>query len=67
MDFGPYFNDWLRESAIRVARIEMRGDEAALVVMAEGDDNVRNSLETSACKTNEEHTAARSFFAGPPM
>jgi hypothetical protein len=43
VDFGPYFNDWLRESAIRVARIEMRQDEAALVVMAEGDDNARNT------------------------
>ena len=41
-DFGPYFNDWLRESAIRVARMEMRLDEAALVVMAEGDDAGRD-------------------------
>ena len=43
VDFGPYFNEWLRESAIRVARIEMSRDETALVVMAEGDDNTRNS------------------------
>jgi hypothetical protein len=43
VDFGPHINDWLRESAIRVARIEMRRDEAALVAMAEGDDNARNS------------------------
>ena len=42
MDFGPYFNDWLRASAIRVARMEMRLDEAALVVMAEGDDAGRD-------------------------
>jgi hypothetical protein len=42
VDFGPHFNDWLRESAVRVARMEMRRDEAALVVMAEGDDSARN-------------------------
>ena len=42
VDFGPHFNDWLRESALRVARIEMQRDEAALVVMGEGDDNARN-------------------------
>jgi hypothetical protein len=42
VDFGPHFNDWLRESAVRVARMEMRADEAALVVMAEGDDSARN-------------------------
>lgn len=43
VDFGPHFNDWLRESALPVARLEKRRDEAALVVMAEGDDNARNS------------------------
>jgi len=43
VEFGPAFNDWLRASAIRVARLETRLDEAALVVMAEGDDNARNS------------------------
>ena len=42
VDFGPYFNDWLRESSLRVARMEMRLDEAALVVTAEGDDSARN-------------------------
>ena len=42
VDFGPYFNDWLRESSIRVARMEMRLDEAALVVMGECDDEARN-------------------------
>jgi hypothetical protein len=42
VDFGPALNDWLRQSAVRVARMEMRLDEAALVVMAEGDDNARN-------------------------
>jgi len=42
VDFGPYVNDWLRQSAVRVARMEMRRDEAALVVMAEGDDSARN-------------------------
>jgi hypothetical protein len=42
VDFGPHFNDWLRESAVRVARMEMRREEAALVVMAEGDDSARN-------------------------
>ena len=42
VDFGPYFNDWVRESALKVARIEMEREEAALVVMAEGDDNARN-------------------------
>jgi hypothetical protein len=42
VDFGPYFNDWLRESAIKVARLEKRLDEATLVVMAEGDDSARN-------------------------
>jgi len=42
VDFGPYLNDWLRQSAVRVARLEMRRDEAALVVMGEGDDNARN-------------------------
>jgi hypothetical protein len=39
VDFGPYLNDWLRESAIKVARMEMRRHEATLVVMAEGDDS----------------------------
>ena len=43
VDFGPYFNDWLRESALPAARMEIRLHEAALVVMAEGDDNARNS------------------------
>jgi hypothetical protein len=43
VDFGPHFNDWLRESAIPIARLEMRLDEAALVVMAEGDDSTRDS------------------------
>ncbi len=42
VDFGPYFNDWLRQSTVKVARLEMQLDEAALVVMAEGDDNARN-------------------------
>jgi len=42
VDFGPYFNDWLRESAIKVARMELHRDEATLVVMAEGDDSARN-------------------------
>lgn len=42
VDFGPHFNDWLRESSIRVARMEMRLDEAALVVMGECDDEARN-------------------------
>jgi len=42
VDFGPALNDWLRQSAVRVARMEMRREEAALVVMAEGDDNARN-------------------------
>jgi hypothetical protein len=42
VDFGPHFNDWLRQSALRVARMEMRLDEAALVVMAEGDDSARH-------------------------
>jgi hypothetical protein len=41
VDFGPHFNDWLRESALSVARMEMRRDEA-LVVMAEGDDSARD-------------------------
>jgi hypothetical protein len=43
VDFGPHFNDWLRESALKVARIEMQRDETALVVMGEGDDNARNA------------------------
>jgi hypothetical protein len=43
VDFGPYFNDWVRESALRVARMEIEREEAALVVMAEGDDNTRNA------------------------
>ena len=43
VDFGPYFNDWLRESAIKVALMEKRLDEATLVVMAEGDDSARNA------------------------
>jgi hypothetical protein len=43
VDFGPYVNDWLRESAIKVARLERHRDEATLVVMGEGDDNARNS------------------------
>jgi len=42
VDFGPYLNDWLRQSAVSVARMEMRREEAALVVMAEGDDSTRN-------------------------
>ena len=42
VDFGPALNDWLRQSAVSVARMEMRREEAALVVMAEGDDNARN-------------------------
>jgi len=42
VDFGPYLNDWLRQSAVSVARMEMRREEAALVVMAEGDDSARN-------------------------
>jgi hypothetical protein len=42
-DFGTHFNDWLRESAIRVVRIELRCDEAALVAMAERDDRARSS------------------------
>jgi hypothetical protein len=42
VDFGPALNDWLRQSAVRVARMEIRREEAALVVMAEGDDNARN-------------------------
>jgi hypothetical protein len=42
VDFGPYINDWARESALKVARIEMEREEASLVVMAEGDDNARN-------------------------
>jgi hypothetical protein len=42
VDFGPYFNDWVRESALKVARIEMEREQAALVVMGEGDDNARN-------------------------
>jgi hypothetical protein len=42
VDFGPYFNDWVRESALRVARMEMEREEASLVVMAEGDDSARN-------------------------
>jgi hypothetical protein len=42
VDFGPHLNDWLRQSAVSVARMEMRREEAALVVMGEGDDNARN-------------------------
>jgi hypothetical protein len=42
VDFGPHFNDWLRESVVKVARMKMRRDEATLVVMAEGDDSARN-------------------------
>jgi hypothetical protein len=41
VDFGPYLNDWLRQSAVSVARMEMRRAEAALVVMAEGEDSAR--------------------------
>lgn len=43
VDFGPHFNDWLRASNLRVARMEMRLDEAALVVMGEGDDQARGA------------------------
>ena len=42
VDFGPYFNDWLRESAVKVARMKMQRDESTLVVMAEGDDSARS-------------------------
>jgi hypothetical protein len=42
VDFGPYLNDWLRQSAVSVARMEMRRAEAALVVMAEGEDIARD-------------------------
>jgi hypothetical protein len=42
VDFGPYLNDWLRQSAVSVARMEMRRAEAALVVMAEGEDSARD-------------------------
>ena len=42
VDFGPYLNDWLRQSAVSVARMEMRRAEAALVVMAEGEDSTRD-------------------------
>jgi hypothetical protein len=33
---------YLEGLPVRVARMEMRREEAALVVMAEGDDNARN-------------------------
>jgi hypothetical protein len=42
VDFGPYLNDWLRQSAVSVARMDMHRAEAALVVMAEGEDSPRD-------------------------